>query len=78
MTYYILFPQDTEEDCSNDCNILGHVSFNKFHRNDGFDVLNNAIINFDHLILSSIRIIDSNGINHTITDFLDIVAELTK
>ncbi len=77
MIYYILLPQDTEADCSNDCNILGHVSFNKFHRNDGFKVLNNAINNFEH-ILPSIRIIDSNGVHHSIEDFLSIVAKLTK
>ena len=74
MIYYILFPGDTQEDCFKDANQLGHISFGKFHRNEGFKVLNNAIANFEH-ILDQIRIISSDGKNHTIGEFLDIVGK---
>jgi hypothetical protein len=75
MIYYILFPGDTEEDCINDANQLGHMSFGKFHPNEGLNVLRDAINNFEHL-LPSIKIIDSNSKHYTIEEFLDIVGKL--
>lgn len=72
MIYYILLPGDTEDDCINDANQLGHISFGKFHKNEGFSVLHNLVQAWPHMI-DQVRIIDSEGTKLSISDFLDIV-----
>lgn len=72
MIYYILLPGDTEEDCMNDANQLGHISFGKFHRNEGFDVLHNIVKAYPHM-MEQITIKDSEGTDLSISEFLSIV-----
>lgn len=71
MIYYILLPGDTEADTLNDSNILGEVSFKRFKKNDGFNVLLRVSKQRPEL-LEEIRIYDSSGKKHTVEQFLNI------
>jgi hypothetical protein len=77
MKFYILLPGDTEEDTVNDSNILGEISFKKFTKNDGFDVLLNLTSKRPDL-LETLRIYDSLGKQYTVEQFLHILETLRK
>tara|TARA_R110000796_G_scaffold232859_2_gene351309 strand:+ start:271 stop:516 length:246 start_codon:yes stop_codon:yes gene_type:complete len=74
--YYILGPDDTEQDVINSSsNVLGEISFNTFHTQEGFPILMN-MIRFKPETLSSIQIINSQGTTLSITEFLDSIQDL--
>lgn len=90
VTFYILFPKNTEEDCVNDHNKLGtmeqdrnyvkencwHPTFT-FFKNEGFKMLEQTIkLKPDKLHL--IRIINSEGKKYTVSKFLDILGYCNK
>lgn len=69
-TYYILGPDDTEQDVINSShNVLGETSFNTFHTQQGFTILM-KLINQGSSLLANIRIKDSKGNTLSITEFL--------
>ena len=72
-TYYILGPDDTEQDVMNSSsNVLGEVSFNTFHTQEGFSILMH-LINQALPELENIRIKDNKGNTLSITEFLDSI-----
>ncbi len=75
MIFYILLPNDTEEDCINDANQLGHVAFKKFYKNSGYEVLTKIIDMGDIYIINNIRIVDSNKKVYTIEKFLQTISK---
>lgn len=91
ITYYILFPKDTEEDTDKDCNQLGIVYSRKkynlektgFHREFhfqaalGFKILT-QLINTSDPRAEKIRIISSSGRRETIESFLEKVYSCAK
>ena len=73
ITYYILGPDDTEQDVMNSTsNVLGEISFNTFHTQEGFSILMH-LINQALPELENIRIKDSKGNTLSITEFLDSI-----
>ena len=75
MNYYLLLPGDTEEDCYNDTNLLGSVSFKNFWAGEALKALNN-IVNTSPELLTSILIKNDKGENLSIEGFLDIINKL--
>jgi hypothetical protein len=81
LTYYILGPDDTEQDViDSSSNVLGEISLNTFHTEDGFYILMqliNQVIYCDDngtqcdSLLDSIQIKDSSNNSLSIAEFLD-------
>ena len=72
-TYYIMGPDDTEQDVMNSThNVLGETSFQTFHTEQGFTILMN-LINSGSDKLSTISIKTSNNDTLSITEFLDSI-----
>lgn len=77
MRYYILLPDDTEEDCKySDNNILGEISFNKWYPGLGFKILEEKA--FNNQDLSDLRIKDERGKDYTIEEFLEVLEKGQK
>lgn len=87
VTFFILFPKQTEADCENDGNKLGIIQQDRqylpnnkfsyyntftFYSNDGFKILSRCIREKpDKLYL--IRIINSKGKTYTVEKFLNVL-----
>jgi len=72
MTYYVLLPNDSEEDAL----ILGEESMGSFYMEQGFVALNN-IINDHPELVDKVSIFTENNKKLTITEFFDILANLS-
>ena len=74
MTYYILLPNDSEQDVINDTNILGEYQSlnNTFHTQQGFSILMKLINHYPDK-LKDIRIKTSSNESLSITEFLDTI-----
>ena len=74
MTYYILLPNDSEQDVINDINILGEYQSlnNTFHTQQGFQVFMKLINSYPDK-LKDVRIKTSSNESLTITEFLDVI-----
>lgn len=88
--FYVLFPNDTEEDCIKESNQLGTIEQKKkyidkkftyhneflFYPNKGFDILKQIIQKFPQK-LELLRIINSKGKTYTIEKFLGVLENCT-
>ena len=80
MTYYLLLPEDSEEDAMYDSNILGEVSFGTFYAGQGMVALNNI---FNDLredkdmdkFIESLKIYDDKKKSYSITEFMSILSK---
>lgn len=75
MDYYLLLPDDTEDDINYDTNLLGTVSFNKLWPGGAMNALINIVNNKPEL-LDDIRIITDQKKNVTLEEFLKLVETL--
>ncbi len=77
MIYYLLLPGDTEADTVNDTNILGEVSFKRFKKSGGLDVLIKITKERPDLI-EQLRIYDEKSKRYTVDEFLNILEKHTN
>ncbi len=75
MEYYLLLPNDTEQDASNEANLLGDASFDIFWAGSGLRTLM-RLVEQDPDMLPHCSIICENGKRLTITEFLDTINKL--
>ena len=75
MTYYILLPNDTETDTKYSTNILGEESFGVFYAEQGMNALN-SIVNDKPRLIPSIKILNEQKKQYTLTEFFDILSGL--
>ena len=73
--YYILLPEDKLEDCIYDENQLGESSFGTFYPGAGLSGLMN-IVEHSPDKLTELRIIQENGTEMSVSDFLDAIKDL--
>lgn len=84
LTIYILYPHNTEDDCINEMNQLGQISYQKYYvRNShytrkeiftklaGYYILE-ELIRKKSAVLEYIRIVSSTGREYSIEKFLDL------
>ena len=78
MTYYILLPNDSEQDVINDTNILGEYQSlnNTFHTQQGFQVFMKLINSYPDK-LQDIQIKTSSNDTITITEFINTITGYT-
>ena len=70
MRYFILLPEDTEEDVDYSTNILGEISFKNFWTEDGFEILVRLVDKYPDT-LEQVRIKDEQNKNYSVEQFLD-------
>jgi len=76
MIYYIMLPEDTNEDCLNDTNILGEDNgFGVFWSGSGLKALMNITEHCPEM-LPDVRIEDASGKSLTIESFLNRIDKL--
>jgi hypothetical protein len=76
MIYYIMLPEDTNEDCLNDTNILGEDNgFGVFWSGSGLKALMNITEQCPEM-LPDVRIKDASGKSLTIESFLNRIDKL--
>tara|TARA_A200000159_G_C7330905_1_gene342875 strand:+ start:777 stop:1022 length:246 start_codon:yes stop_codon:yes gene_type:complete len=75
MRYFILLPDDTEQDVDFSTNILGEVSFKNFWADDGFGILVRMVNKYPDT-LSEIKIKDDKNKTYTVEEFLDKIKNL--
>lgn len=76
MKFYIQFYNESTSNFEFDRNVLGEISFKIFYKSQGFDILENIIENYPHL-LECIKIFGSDGKQYTIDQFLSKISKLT-
>ena len=77
MRYFILLPDDTEQDVDFSTNILGEVSFKNFWADDGFEILVRMVNKYPDT-LSEIKIKDDKNKTYTVEEFLDKIKNLKE
>jgi len=75
MQYFILLPDDREEDTHKDSNLLGESSFKSFYSGAGLRALLH-IVNYNPEVLPDVRIITDTGIKLTVADFLNDISKM--
>lgn len=75
MMYFILLPNDSEEDTAYSTNVLGEESFGTFWAEDGFFALI-KMVEMSPEMLELVRIKDSKDDSYTIEQFLTILKGL--
>jgi|TARA_R100000329_G_scaffold145443_1_gene131001 hypothetical protein len=75
MRYFILLPEDTEEDVDYSTNILGEISFKNFWTEDGFEILVRLVDKYPDT-LEQVRIKDEQNKNYSVEQFLDKIKNL--
>ena len=75
MRYFILLPDDTEQDVDFSTNILGESSFKNFWADDGFQVLVRLVEKYPNT-LSEIKIKDDKNKTYTVEEFLEKIKNL--
>ena len=75
MRYFILLPDDSEEDVDYSTNILGEVSFKKFWTEEGFDILERLVEKYPDT-LTEVKIKDEQSKNYTVEQFLEKIKDL--
>ena len=75
MRYFILLPEDSEEDVDYSTNILGEVSFKNFWTEDGFEILVRLVDKYPDT-LEQVRIKDEQNKNYSVEQFLDKIKNL--
>ena len=75
MRYFILLPDDSEEDVDYSTNILGEVSFKNFWTEEGFDILERLVEKYPDT-LTEVKIKDEQNKNYTVEQFLEKIKDL--
>lgn len=75
MRYFILLPEDTEEDVDYSTNILGEISFKNFWTEDGFEILIRLVEKYPDT-LEEVQIKDEQNKTYSVEQFLDKIKNL--
>ena len=75
MRYFILLPDDSEEDVDYSTNILGEVSFKNFWTEEGFEILIRLVEKYPDT-LEQVTIKDEQNKNYSVEQFLDKIKNL--
>tara|TARA_B100000900_G_scaffold402130_1_gene407644 strand:- start:261 stop:506 length:246 start_codon:yes stop_codon:yes gene_type:complete len=75
MRYFILLPEDSEEDVDYSTNILGEVSFKNFWTEEGFEILIRLVEKYPDT-LEQVTIKDEQNKNYSVEQFLDKIKNL--
>ena len=75
MRYFILLPEDTEEDVDYSTNFLGEVSFKNFLTEEGFGILERLVEKYPDT-LTEVKIKDEQNKNYSVEEFLDKIKNL--
>tara|TARA_R110001632_G_scaffold64399_3_gene153034 strand:+ start:551 stop:793 length:243 start_codon:yes stop_codon:yes gene_type:complete len=75
MEYYLLLPNDSEQDALNEANLLGTKSFDSFWPGSGLMVLMTLVQDNPEALLS-VRIKSDDGKSHGVAEFLEIISKL--
>ncbi len=75
MRYFILLPEDSEEDVDYSTNILGEVSFKNFWTEEGFGILERLVEKYPDT-LTEVKIKDEQSKNYTVEQFLEKIKDL--
>lgn len=70
VTYYIMLPEDSNEELLYETNILGDESFGTFYVNSGMNSLHEIVNNHPEM-LKHTTITDHSGTKYTVTEFID-------
>ena len=76
MRYYILLPDDSDSDVDFSTNLLGESSFKNFWTDQGFEILERIIHKYPDT-LEYIKIKDEKSKEYTVSEFLDVISQLT-
>jgi len=74
--YYILLPDDTEEGVQYSTNVLGESSFKNFWADQGFEILERLVNKYPDT-LHEVKIKDEKSKEYTVSEFLDVISQLT-
>jgi len=75
MRYFILLPEDSEEDVNYSTNILGEVSFKNFWADQGFEILVRLVEKYPDT-LEEVIIKDEKSKSYSVEEFLDKLKNL--
>ena len=75
MRYFILLPDDSEEDVDYSTNILGEVSFKNFWTEEGFGILERLVEKYPDT-LTEVKIKDEQNKNYAVEQFLEKIKNL--
>ena len=75
MRYFILLPEDSEEDVDYSTNILCEVSFKNFWTEEGFGILERLVEKYPDT-LTEVKIKDEQNKNYSVEEFLDKIKNL--
>ena len=75
MMYYILLPEDNEDDVNYSTNILGEISFKNFWTDQGFEILERLVDKYPDT-LTEVKIKDEKNKNYTVEEFLEKIKNL--
>ena len=75
MEYYLLLPNDSEQDVLNEANLLGTKSFDSFWPGSGLMVLMTLVQDAPEALLS-VKIKSDDGRSHDVAEFLEIISKL--
>ena len=75
MRYFILLPEDSEEDVDYSTNILGEISFKNFWTEDGFEILIRLVEKYPDT-LEQVQIKDEQNKTYSVEQFLDKIKNL--
>ncbi len=75
MMYYILLPEDNEDDVDYSTNILGEISFKNFWTDQGFEILERLVNKYPDT-LTEVKIKDEKNKNYSVEQFLEKIKDL--
>ena len=75
MRYFILLPEDSEEDVDYSTNILGEISFKNFWTEEGFEILIRLVEKYPDT-LEQVTIKNEQNKNYSVEQFLDKIKNL--
>ena len=75
MMYYILLPEDNEDDVDYSTNILGEISFKNFWTEQGFEILERLVDKYPDT-LTEVKIKDEKNKNYSVEQFLEKIKDL--
>ena len=75
MMYYILLPEDNEDDVDYSTNILCEISFKNFWTEQGFEILERLVDKYPDT-LTEVKIKDEQNKNYTVEQFLEKIKDL--
>lgn len=75
MRYFILLPEDNEQDVDYSTNILGETSFKNFWADQGFEILIRLVEKYPDT-LEEVRIKDEQSKSYSVEQFLEKIKKL--